>query len=188
MTAYHGRFVRRWRVSIASKSCSLNLLSLAELQMYKPRDLIFITDLDAGTVCQLELDMSLRRCNGFLTEILMSTLYYVAIAFRLLDPDELFDVVEFACGLHASPNAGSVVQGDFESSLPDRDSLLRLCSRLLMVGADGRVDFRERGMRGFLLQSQGSEFESGHERMAHACHRVLLQEADWLIFRPWTNF
>merc|ERR1711939_173206 len=97
-----------------------------------PRDSLLLRDVgNVAGACRRELELSLRACNEDLVEYLLTAVYYVAMAFRLLDPEELFDVVtESVTGDVSSPTTHKHWPERFPRSSQD---LMNLCSRVLTV-------------------------------------------------------
>jgi hypothetical protein len=139
-----------------------------------------VTLCSPGENCHREVERSLRICPVDLTQYLLKALYFAAVAVRLLDPEELFDVVLDALG-----SEGQSYKAYPLNSPRSSDELLRLISRLLVVDVTGKLQFRSTSMRAFLLQSDYFAQENGDESIAWSCLRYLFRDDKACIVKPW---
>lgn len=115
----------------------------------------------------------------------MKALYFAAIAVRLLDPEELFDVVLAALeGVEQFRSAR-----ERRSRMPSSSGeLLHLASRLLMLNDDGKVQFKAAPMREALLTSERLTSEKGDESIARICFQYLTEDPHYHVLKPWRRF
>ena len=132
--------------------------------------------------CRAESAESVQGCSDSDAQLVLRALYLVAISFRHLQAEELFDAITISDEAPQMP-----ISTPHLCSINSADDLLRLCSKVLQVCQNGEVVFVKPAMPEFLLRQPLHESKTGHETMARLCLQHLRRLGMHLIIRPWSG-